>query len=633
MPWWLHTAAGLAIVIALGAASWRLAGRLVAPPITRGLAAVALTWLGAQLGGLAAAVPGGPGVAVTGAVVVAVAAGLVLWRVPRTASPPLAPDERRLVAVVGLLVLLLSILSIARPAIGFDGLLYHLAIPAAWLGDGRVASLPSIVTGLPVEAYPVGVEVSITWAMTVTGATVVSVLVTPAALGVAVVGVWTLTRRLGGSEIAAWGAVASSVAALPFLAQAGGVATDLPGAALLACGAALLVDAAVRGRDVPEDAVPGLLLGLCAVLMGLGVKTTAACGGLLFLLLAWRVRGALLTTLRRQPLWLLLVAAAGLCGLAWLTRNLVLHGNPGWPLLASSSGDPLPPALVPFKTRFVDQPLHTLRAGGDVYLQLAWTVPILGLAALAVVVRGRGALRATAICGLLGAVAWGFAPATAIDTDPYLAAGATRYLMPCWILLAAAAWAGASTAIGGRRRWPAVLGLAVLATVVAQLVIASTYTGAREAVDEVPLGHAAIALGVAAGLLAVLLIDGRRAVPFLTRLPAPPRVASAVVVVALAGAVLWSTPGFWGRHATAVDTASTPSPDQVVLATGGVPAFSLGAYGRPGGRLVPTCADLQAGLAAGRTVAVGPSTGECPMPGTGEYVDGFLVHTPGAGTR
>jgi len=632
VPWWLHTAVGLALSGLLGAAAWRLAGALGGPrPLARGLAAVVLLWLGAQLAALATALPAAPGIAPTGAAAVVVLAVLVLRLAPRTPTDPLDAPERRLLLIAGVTVGFLAVLGVQQPAIGFDGLLYHLGVPAAWAGDGQLASLPPVATGLPVEAYPVGVEVVVGLLVAVTGATVTSMVVAPLALGVAVVAVWSLTRSLGGSEPAAWGAVASTVAALPFLSQGAAIATDLPAAALMGAGAALVVGAATTGRrEGAGPQVAGLLLGLVGLLLALGIKTSAACGGLLFLLLAWPARRQIVAALRARPWWFALLGLAAACGLVWLARNLVLHGHPAWPLLSSSFGDPVPRELQPFGDRFIDHPRESLRVGGTTYLQLAWPVPVLLLGSLvALTRRGSWALRATALCGLLGAVAWTLAPVTGVLFDADLAAGATRYLMPCWLLLAVAAWTAISRLPG-----PLVIAAAT-ATGIAQLLLARSYADGLDPLDGVPIEHGAEVLLVGVPLvvvvgLATLVLRARPDVlaGLRARTPAawsPPRAAAAAgVVVALL--LLLATPGFWDRHGETVDTGEAPTVDEVVLATGAVPAFSLGPYGRPGGRLVPGCPDLQAGLAAGRTVAVGPAAPPCELPGTPTIVDGFRVY-------
>ncbi|WP_026911497.1 hypothetical protein [Patulibacter minatonensis] len=641
--WVLHSVAGLAVVALVAVAGWRLATRLRTDDVVvRLLATVVWGWLGVQLSGLATSVPIGLGPAPVGAAVAVVLAGLVLWRVP-AGTPTAAPDgpTRTLLVGVGVGVLALAVISLNSPVIGFDGLLYHLAIPAAWIGDGHLASLPRVVDGLPVEAYPVGTELTIGWLMSVTGSTAAALLVTPAALGIAALAVWTMVRRLGGTPAAGWGAIASTALALPFLAQASQVSTDLAGAAVMACGAAIVLDAAwgPDGRlPGPERDVAGLLTGLVGLLLALGVKTTAACGGLLFLLLAWPARREILRRLRAVPWWGVGVVVAGGCGVLWLTRNQILHGNPAWPLLSSPGGDPVPAILQPTVTKFVDHPGDVLRVGGTTYLDLAWVILPLFALGLVAIVRG-GLVRLVAICGVLGMLAWFVAPGTGTTAAPELAAGATRYLMPCWILLAAAGWTVLSDLAAGRRgadgaaprawRSAAVPVLAGIVLVV-QLVVAWRYgedlpESPNVDLDRIPIEHGVLATLIGAAVLVVLL--ARPAIPAaLSRV----RIAAGAAVVA-AVLLLVATPGLWSRHASTVDTGVPPDPDDVVLALGATPAWALGAHGGPGSRLVADCAELRGGLAAGRTVTIGPGFGDatrCGLPPNPSDVDAFLVWTP-----
>ncbi|MDO9409881.1 hypothetical protein [Patulibacter sp.] len=660
--WVLHSVVGLLVVAVLAAAAWRLASRLrTDDPVVRGLAAVVWWWLGVQVSGLATLLPLGVGPGPVGAGAALALTVLVLRFVPR-GTPTAAPDPatRTLLAVVGVGVVALCAVSLSAPVIGFDGLLYHLAVPAAWIGDGHLASLPGVVEGLPVEAYPVGTELTIGWLMTVVGSTAVALLVTPTALGVVALAVWTSVRRLGGTAAAGWGAVASTALALPFLAQASQVSTDLAGAAIMACGATIVLhaaagrgtetatasagagpgeategaEAAARGRSRVSADVAGLLTGLVGLLLALGVKTTAACGGLLFLLLAWPARRELLGRLRAVPWWGLAVVVAGACGGVWLTRNLLLHGHPAWPLLSSPSGDPVPEILRPTVSRFVDHPGEVLRVGGTTYLDLAWVILPLFAIGLLAIVRG-GLVRLVAVCGVLGALAWFVAPGTGTTSDPALAAGATRYLMPCWVLLAVAGWATLSRLAAGRPTWaPRALAGAAALVAVAQLVVARRYAadlpeGELVDLDRLPIEHGLTAALIAVVVLVVLVVAGSRA----GRVLAPvfrPRVGAGLVVVA-AVLVLVATPGLWDRHATTLETGRPPEPDDVVLALGATPAWALGAHGAPGSRLVADCEALRGGLAAGRVVTIGPGRPQdarCDLPGEPTEVDGFLVWTP-----
>ncbi|MGE4426848.1 MAG: hypothetical protein AB7G37_10395 [Solirubrobacteraceae bacterium] len=673
MPWWLHTLGGLAVVGLLVLAARRLAGRTVRPePLLRGLATVVWAWLAVQLCGLLTLVVP-VGTAAVGGVGALLLSGLVLWRVP--VGPPsraTTVDERRLLITVAVGVAVLAALTLDVPVIGYDGLLYHLALPAAWApGDALgglpvmidgAGALPHTVDGLPVEAYPVGSELAAAWIITVTGSTAAGLLLSPAGLGLLVVAIWTLTRTLGGAPSAAWGAAASTALAIPVVVAAGQASNELVTAALMLCGATLVVDAvapawragratteaqpgatfgegppvhgAADGTAEPRDgtiasggdrrpvALDGPLVGLVGLLVAVGVKTTAACGVLLGLLALWRVRREAWRHVRARPAWFVALGAAILVGGIWMARNLILHGHPAWPLLATSFGDPVPDVIAAVDGRFIDHPRAMLDLAGELYARFAWPVLGLGLLAIVIVARDRpGPRRLLALCGLIGAAAWTVAPATGILSEPGLAVGGVRYLLPAWALLAAAGWSLA----GEGFRWPRIV--PVLAGVV--LAVQAWLAIDVLAVDGDPLHvlpgeHALWALGAGVLALAVVLV-----VPAVVTLLGRPAVALAgtagLVVVLLA-----ATPGVWQRHAAAMDEDAPPIPDRPVLTLGAVPAWSLGAHGRPGATVVDDCDALRRGLAAGRTVAIGPVVAPelCELPGDPRRISGFRAWVP-----
>ncbi|WP_320670821.1 hypothetical protein [Patulibacter defluvii] len=629
MPWLVHTIGGLAIVALLGAAAWRLAGRTVRPePLPRALATVVWLWLGVQLAGLATLlVP--LGIAAVGGAAAVVLSGLVLWRVPRSAPPrPLALDERRLALPVAVAVAVLGWLMVHQPVLGYDGLLYHLGLPAAWEPRDALASLPHVVDGLPIEAYPIGFEVATGWLIAVTGATAVGTLLAPFSVGLLAVAVWTLTRRLGGGAGAAWGAVASVVLAIPALAGAGQVSNDLMAAALAATGVALVVDAIGPGWRADDERPPsldGVLVGTVAALLAVGVKTTAASGVLVALVALWRLRRPLWAHLTAHRAWLLGLAAGLLVGGLWLARNLLLHGHPSWPLMASSFGDPVPPVIDQVDARFLDHPKALWELAGDRYLRYAWPLIPLTLLALWSVVRGRGAARVLGVCGLIGGAAWTVAPATGIASEPGLAVGAVRYLLPAWALLAAVGW---SLLRDAGPRWRIAGTAAALATLTAQLWLGFDAVAAdAPAIFVVPGEHALWGVCIAAAVLGLLLPWSPLA-GLVLRTPLVAAVSAVLLVL-----LLTQVPGLWDRHARIVASAAAPVPAEPVLALGGTPAWSLGPYGRPGGRVVADCAAIERGFAAGRTVAIGPGLPPeqiCALPGEPVVVDGFRVWVPGA---
>lgn len=622
--WVLHTILGLAVIGLLGAAAWRLAGRTSGgePPV-RLLAALVWWWLAVQLAAFATHLPL-PGEALRVGAFAVVAAGLVLWKVPAgERRPALDPRAGPLLAAVAVGTLLLVGLVLRRPALGFDALQYHLPLPAAWEGGGGLASLPTVIDGLPVEAYPVGMEQALGWLIRVSGTTAIASLLPVAAFGLLVVALWTMTRRLGGSVAAGWGAVGMVALSLPALAGAGAVGNDVLAVLLMAAGATVALDAVLGVREQRPGSIDGLLVGAVGLLLALGIKTTTACGVLVGLLLAWSVRRELWARLRERPLWLAPLLLALACGGAWLTRNLVLHGHPAWPLLASSFGDAVPPVLDVADARFAEHPGRAIDLGWDLYLKQAWPLVLLLPAALALLRPGlrRSWPRALALCGLVGAAAWTVAPATGNLADPATLVGATRYALPCWALLAVAAWSWPG------ERWRPWVAAAAALTVLAQIVLA--YTTLKDIDDKLlrlPGDQTLIAV-LAGAAVALEAATGPRLRAALLR---PVVGVGALAVLAIG--LLVATPGFWSRHAYAVESAAPPSSDRPILVQGSVPAWSLGAHGDPGAVVVDSCPELLRALAAGRVVAIGPGVPpaeRCKLPGRPTVVDSFAVWVPG----
>lgn len=640
MPWWAHTVVGLSIVAAVAAAAWRAAGMIVGRDlVVRGAAAFGLAWLTVQVTGLLTQVPapGGPELVAGGAALATAAVVLVRIRAPR-GDPP-APDraERAAWAAVAATVLVLAFLVLSDPAFGYDGLGYHLPIPAAWIGAGELGGRPQVTTALPLDAYPVGFEMAVAWLLVVTGSTAAGLLVGPLTAGAFALAVWALTRRLGGSPAAGWGAVASVGLALPVVVQGAQVANDLPATALVACGSLLLVDGSVRvrGARAPNpggppgpDARAGastVLLGAAVVVLAVGVKTTAACGVLLAVFVLWSRRAAVVPVLRSRRIWWPLLAVAAGCGLVWAARNTLVHGSPSWPFAASPFGDAVPPLFRLYTDRFVDHPGAMIEIGGDRYLRGAWTLLLLLPVGVLALARSRDELRLVAITGLLGVAAWTVAPSTGIlllDGAPNadFSVSAVRYLAPCWMLLAAGGWASASRAASGR-----LVPAAAVAVTVIQLTLVAVGTGEWlfAPFDSDAGGQVLTAALVGAAVVLVVTLGAPR-----IRVPGGRR-GALVVAVVVGAAILVATPGLWDRADEQVRTAVPDRDDPPVASLGRTPAWSVGDHGGPGDVLVADCAALQAARREGRISVTpdGPALGvpACTLPGASSTVDGLRI--------
>ncbi len=429
-------------------------------------------------------------------------------------------------AFLGYLVWLLR-----HPAIGFDALADHLALPVDWVHNGRPGSIVAVNDGLPFAYFPNVHEVLLTWLTGLARTLVPQTLLTPAALVLLGVSVRAGLGRLAVPPLLSWLAV-GVVTSIPLVVvQLGGPNTDLPGMAWLACTAALAAGAARQPR----------LLGFGVVAAGLavGTKTTTVVLAVLSLALAaWAVRDSL----RREAVWLVSAfCVAVLTGGFWYLRALFDHGSPLWPLSSTAWGDPVPPGLRAIEPSFLAHIRATLRGRvGDYGRALAGGLVVVPAAVLAPLwVRRR-----TTIWGALvvaGAVLiWAASPYTGNWRSTQLALGATRYLLPS--LLAATV----AVALAGREARTAALAVLGLAFAIDLDRSLSLGYPATPGVGSVALG-AVLAAGLA--LVAPWLARAARERDKPTRSRAAVAFAVAVLGVAALGALLVPVNGYLEAHA------------------------------------------------------------------------------------
>jgi hypothetical protein len=172
-------------------------------------------------------------------------------------------------------------------------------------------------------------------------------------------------------------------------------------------------------------------VALAALGLAVGTKTTAlplaavvVCAG------AWLHRRRLRPLAR--PLALAAVAAVGAGGV-WYIRNLVLHGSPLWPFVATPWGDDVPFLVARANDSFLDAPRATLDAVGDDYLRLFGGGFVLLAGALMAPLLARSRAVAAAAAVTAGSVLiWLNAPFTgsATGTLAEITLSTLRYLLP-----------------------------------------------------------------------------------------------------------------------------------------------------------------------------------------------------------
>ena len=507
----------VASAAALAAFGWRVAGALGAWGLERGVGAAvvaaaaaaisALTWGLAGLGGNA---------------YVLAATALLLAAAARRVSPQPGMAGRRRHStwvVVGAWAAAGAGLAwfawlTRHPAFGVDPLTYHLPEAVMWAQGGHPGRGEEVVYEFPIQNYPLTAELLLAWGLAVGRSLGASLALVPLAAVLFTCAGWAALRRLGVPAAAAALALAA-ILLLPLTArQLHGPNTDLPALAWLA--ATWCLTLAARDRTA--------LLALAVVAAGLaiGTKTTVAPFALAALAFAgWRARHAL----RAHSRGLLAgLAVAVAVGGVWYLRNLIDHGSPFWPFVATPWGDELPPYLEAIDVAFLERPLDTLRGRESIYADalaggLALLVAALAAAALArtrAVVLGAAAVAA-------GALLWGLAPFTGRIDDPLrdLSISTPRYLLPT---LSAAA---ATLALAARHHRWAVPALVIAALWSLERTLAMPYPGAPSA--------ALLAAGLVAGAIASRVVP--RAVV--------PAAAALAAVVALTAAA----DGLPGRHA------------------------------------------------------------------------------------
>ncbi|MEW6568841.1 MAG: hypothetical protein AB1449_11885 [Chloroflexota bacterium] len=225
----------------------------------------------------------------------------------------------RLLAVLSAVIVSTSLVEALAPPVRFDALVYHLALPHAFLGAQRLVFTPDN----PYWGMPLGVEMIYTWAMALgrpqTGA------VMGWLMGVlTLTGVLALGRGLGRSV--GWVAVAALLCGETLAASLGWAYADW----LVAVHAVALIIGLDAWRRQPRwelAAWAGLAAGFA-----FGAKYSGgivAAGGLLALLLVGAVR-------RRAQAAAAFAGAAFMAALPGLVKNALFTGDPLFPFLGQS---------------------------------------------------------------------------------------------------------------------------------------------------------------------------------------------------------------------------------------------------------------------------------------------------------
>lgn len=530
-----HHALLAVALAALGGAGWRLAGRLTVAPLERAVAAAALAGVAmvaeplvlgrVGLGSLPAAL--------TLAALATVA--LARARTPAIAGPlwwrGLTAGERRAVGAGAGVLFALALWMLDHPAVGVDGVVYHLPEALAWVHAGNTGATPHVVAEFQTGSYPLTNEVILAWGMGIGRSFVWVEVWAVLATGLLALAGWVGLRRLGCGRGVTVLAVAAVLAEPVLLEHLNTPKNDLPALAWLAVCAALCACAAPARPALlgPALAAAGLAAGSKTTTIPLAVIALVAAG--------WACRAALRTA--RVSLAWGAIAALGVGGV-WYVRNLIAHG---WCLYPFGSGpfggDPEPVYLRRIHVTFLQDPAGTLRGRESLYVHAiaGGLVLVAGGILAALLVRrsrpARGASAATAVAAL----AWLTAPFTGRASDPSLdlSLSTTRYLLPVFAAGAVA------LALAGRTSRVARVALT-------GALIWSLWWSVQLGFPDLPPATILI-IGLAGGALLATLSLGRRR---------PTRALAWAVGVAAVILAAGGADGWMGRTARTSATAAAP---------------------------------------------------------------------------
>jgi hypothetical protein len=378
-------------------------------------------------------------------------AALVTWLVARllVAAPEItlrhqaaaawATASSTVRACAGALVALVigtTIHQLRHPQIGYDGVVYHVAQPAVWIGNGHPGSFHQTVHAFPTQAYPKSFEVLVFWvsAISRTFATLVPLMMVFYVL--AAYATFVALRRVGCNRALATLTTGTAMVVPWNVFEFGSAYNDVATYAFLVTAVALCLVA---------QAEP-VALGL-AVLAGgvsIGIKTTAA--PLVVIAAGWAAY-RLRAQLRRYSVSLGSLGGFGLALAAlWYALNLVKYHAPFWPFSRFPDGPPQPYLWRTLGATFLQYPVATVKAlDWRIYREfLAGELVLLG--AIFVVVpmaflRSQREIRRVLLVGCAVAagyvLAWSDTQFTGLSHSiPLLAYSTLRYLTAAPVLVA-----------------------------------------------------------------------------------------------------------------------------------------------------------------------------------------------------
>ncbi len=383
------------------------------------------------------------------------------------------------IAAFALLIAASALIEALAPAVHFDALVYHLALPLDFLETGTLR----FEGGNPYWGMPLSAELLYTWAIAL-GSTEAAAVLGWCFGVVALLGVLGLVRSYG--PRAGWVAVAALVCGETLAASLGWAYADwlagLFGVALI-----LALDAWAAQPTPARAAMAGVVAGMAA-----GVKYTAAAGWI-------AAAGVLVFVGGFRRGWRSLAAFAACAAFAfapWLLKNLAYAGSPLFPFFGAS------PWITPFRQEMYRgvsagvAPLAALLTPLRATLLGVESAPgyaaslgplLLGLIPGALLVRRASAAR-TLHLGVFAIAGWATWGIGSVLSAQLVQSRLYYVLYPAWAALAGAGYAGLARIRIGRVR--------VRRLAAALILLALVATAVGRAVAAVESGALAVVLGI-----------------------------------------------------------------------------------------------------------------------------------------
>ena len=225
------------------------------------------------------------------------------------------------------------LLAVRLPIIDWDGLAYHLVTVDVWLQTDHIGRVPQLLWS---DGYPENGELVTTWLVLFGHSDAFADLTGLVALPLAVTAIATFARRLGADRVPA-ALTALVIVAMPAVVlKTSSTYVDNIGMAYIAAAWAFGVGA-LRSGDRKRQLVLAIMTGV-SIGLAIGTKASlipaAALIGIAVLVVVVRERWS--GPARSVVFAVVAISVPVLVGAGWYIKNLIVFGNPLWPITVGS---------------------------------------------------------------------------------------------------------------------------------------------------------------------------------------------------------------------------------------------------------------------------------------------------------